>query len=139
VNGVGVIGDSTNGFAMQARGNTVQDRDKGGWVKAMAYVDPTVPGPNKIVRCYNSQATGSNVYTPPCGLTYELIDAGVNRIDFGFPVIDRFISVTPFFANGHIVANLAFDLTGNQIDVFTNYNGSRFGDNTISAFYLIVF
>src|SRR5262249_38934366 len=37
-NGAGVNGISANGFAMRADGNTYQQRDKGGWVKAMIRV-----------------------------------------------------------------------------------------------------
>src|SRR5262249_34326365 len=53
--GVGVQGEAANGFAMAALGNAYQQRDKGGWVKAMLYVDAD----GNITRCYNA-LTGSS-------------------------------------------------------------------------------
>ena len=40
-NGIAVVGDSSNGWAMQALGNATQTRSANGFVKAMAYVDPS--------------------------------------------------------------------------------------------------
>ena len=41
--GVGVTGVSAWGFAMYANGNAGQARDKGGFIKAMLFVDPFLP------------------------------------------------------------------------------------------------
>ena len=55
-NGTAVNGVSANGFAMRADGNAYQQRDKGGWVKALAYINAD----GNIIRCYNA-LTGSSV------------------------------------------------------------------------------
>ncbi|HMG36911.1 MAG TPA: hypothetical protein VKM94_23475 [Blastocatellia bacterium] len=140
VNGIGVIGDTTNGFAMQARGNTVQDRDKGGWVKAMAYVDGLVGPGDGIIRCYNSQASGSNVSTAPCGLTYTRAGVGHYVIDFGFPVNDRFIHITPVTVLSTCVMSMRIDpnsVTANQVRVHSTCADT--GNDTNSSFYISVF
>jgi hypothetical protein len=89
--GTGVFGQSfggfNTGFAMVADGHAKQTRDKGGWVKAMAFIDQDLT----IIRCYNSQviphATGD------CGMGVTSI-GGTYFVDFGFNVSDRFVNVT---------------------------------------------
>jgi hypothetical protein len=66
----------------------------GGWVKAMAYVDPFAQGGIAVTRCFNSQLSGAGVSTPPCGFSINHEGAGVNLLDFGFEVDDRFVQVT---------------------------------------------
>ena len=93
--GYGVTGVSTNnGFGFNSPSNVTQARGMGGWVKAMIYVDPFVPGGIAITRCYNSQATGAAVYTPPCGISINHVAQGGNVVDFGFLVSDRFVNTT---------------------------------------------
>jgi hypothetical protein len=82
-----------SGFGIAADNNAWQARGAGGWVKAMAYVDPFAPGGIAITSCYNSQATGAAVTTPPCGITLLDHQQGANLIDFGFQVSDRFIQL----------------------------------------------
>src|SRR5438045_3127282 len=53
-NGVAVVGDSSAGWAMQALGNTTQTRLAGGFVKAMAFIDP-FNSTDHIGQCFNSQ------------------------------------------------------------------------------------
>jgi hypothetical protein len=65
----------------------------GGWVKAMAYIDP-LPNGNGIRHCFNSQLAGSAATTPPCGLTFTALAAGYYTIDFGFRMTNRFVAVT---------------------------------------------
>jgi hypothetical protein len=93
LDGVGVYGQAASGAAIHAQGNASQARDKGGFVKAMAYIDPFLPANQYVVRCYNSQLSAAS--TSPCGITVERFDSGQYWIDFGFKVDDRFISVTP--------------------------------------------
>jgi hypothetical protein len=88
----GQAGDS--GFGIAADNNAWQARGAGGWVKAMAYVDPFAPGGIAVTSCYNSQASGAAVTTPPCGITLLHHEQGSNLVDFGFQVSDRFIQVT---------------------------------------------
>jgi hypothetical protein len=88
--GFGVYGKGTSGFAMFAEGNAGQSLNKGGFVKAMVYVN----GDGNIIRCYNGQ-TGSSSGT--CGFTAGKIDftePGHYFVDFNFQVSDRFISVS---------------------------------------------
>jgi hypothetical protein len=85
--GVGVTGESASGFAMYANGNAGQARDKGGFVKAMLYVNPS----GAIVRCYNG-VTGASTGT--CGFNVTRVGLGEYDIVPGFQVDDRFLSVT---------------------------------------------
>jgi hypothetical protein len=89
--GTGVIGTSESGYAMYANGNAGQARDKGGFVKAMVYVDPFLPASEYVVRCYNGVGNSSS---KPCGFTVKRFDKGSYRIEFGFPISDRFYSLT---------------------------------------------
>lgn len=75
---------------LHVAGNAAQDRDKGGMVKAMLYVDGNVL-PTKIVRCYNG-ITGASAGN--CGFTVNRISAGYYEINFGFQVSDRFVTIT---------------------------------------------
>ena len=57
--GSGVVGKApSGGWAFSAAGNATQQRDSGGWFKAMAYIDPSKPAGQQVVRCFNSQVTG---------------------------------------------------------------------------------
>jgi len=87
-----VFVSSATGFAMYDDGNTGQRRDKGGWVKAMLFIE----GDGIINRCYNSTKTGGAATTPPCGFNvHDSNDRiGFYVIDFGFRVNDRFYSIT---------------------------------------------
>jgi len=93
-NGIGIYAHSSGGAGILTDSNVVQARNMGGWVKAMAFVDPFAQGGIAITRCFNSQASGAGVSTPPCGFSINHEDAGVNLIDFGFRVDDRFVQVT---------------------------------------------
>ena len=84
------IGTTTPRATLDVAGKAVQDRDKGGMVKAMLYVDGTLVSPT-IVRCYNG-VTGAS--TGNCGFTVILLSNGSYEIGFGFQVSDRFVSIT---------------------------------------------
>jgi trimeric autotransporter adhesin len=146
----GQAGDS--GFGIAADNNAWQARGAGGWVKAMAYVDPFVAGGIAITRCYNSQATGATVTTPPCGISIVHNTQGDNTLDFGFQVSDRFVQLTAVVspASQNAGASLVgatqfagFGATATQIDVYTfktNYNGSGFdGANVDTPFLVFVY
>ena len=132
----GCFQNQAGGRALGVTGNAVQSRDGGGIVKAMALINPFTPQP--IVRCYNSQLTGSAATTPPCGLTYSPQQVGHYIIDFGFQVDDRFVLVTPLF-EGSFVRVAVIDprnVTANQIRVRTKRLDESDSDN---SFYLFVF
>jgi hypothetical protein len=133
----GVYGQATDstGFAFAANGDAGQARTGGGWVKAMALIDPNQPAGQQVVRCYNSQVAPS---TPNCGITATGWYVGDWGIDFGFDISDRFLLVTAFWAGrgswSGIVAN-AHPYTANVAEVDLAYNG---GEPTNSLFYIYV-
>ena len=103
--GTGVYGQSfgglNTGFAMVADGHAKQTRDKGGWVKAIAYVGPN----GSIIRCYNSQAPVLHA-TGDCGISVDHLYSGGYLVDFGFNVADRFVSATAVVSGGLSNQNL---------------------------------
>jgi hypothetical protein len=94
-NGVGVMGDSSGGWAMQAFGNATQTRTKGGFVKAMAFIDPLGHEGDPVQQCFNSQLPPSQATSGDCGITWRQDEGtGDSVINFGFQVTDRVVSVT---------------------------------------------
>lgn len=87
----GVYGSDPQGYGFVTDSHVSQGRAAGGWVKAMAYVDFARGG--SILRCYNSQISGSAASTPPCGMTAAAF-ASQLTVDFGFEVDDRFVLVS---------------------------------------------
>ena len=142
--GVGVVGNATGGgWAMAATGNTTQTISSGGWVKAMVHVQQD----GTIDRCYNSQAqkptTGrcnsDSVFCQGiCGYTLGG-DPGQYRIDFGFPVSDRFFAVFPEVAGSYIGANGFGFSDPDSLTVVTFYTAEHGGSSTYASFYLVVF
>jgi hypothetical protein len=56
-------------------------------------VNPSL-GANAITRCFNSQLPASLASNPPCGFVYHAPASGLQKIDFGFEVDDRFYVAT---------------------------------------------
>lgn len=134
--GVGVYGESVGGAAVYSQGNAVQPADKGGFVKAMAYIDPFRPGGIQyVVRCYNSQQIGNGVSTVPCGITVTRIDTGRYEVDFGFDVRERFVSATLRFPVGYVGATPIGNTAPNVVYV-TIYQelGREFVDQEFTLF-----
>jgi hypothetical protein len=122
--GTGVYGVSTNGgFGFQTPSNVQQARGMGGWLKAMAYVDPFTTGGISIVRCYNSQASGATVWTPPCGISIVNHQQGFNVLDFGFQVNDRFINASSQSCCVVVTAGTIGESNANRVDVQTTLSG----------------
>jgi hypothetical protein len=144
--GNGVWGKSTSGFAMRADGNTMQSLNSGGWVKAMVYVDPSLPTGQQIVRCFNSQLAGSAATTAPCGFSTTGASLGQWDVDFGFDVSQRFATMstlthTSLTCNDGqsfcpIVGTL-WGLAGTKVFVVTKYSNN--GDFTNAPFMLILY
>jgi len=140
----GVYGQATDpgGYAIAANGDAGQSRSSGGFVKAMAYIDPYKPAGQQVVRCFNSQLAPQ----AGCGITATGVDLGRWRIDFGFDVSDRFVSVTPFhtysFSDGVAFATVCtssscgFPLTSNQVGISVHY--SKTAEQTNAPFYIVV-
>lgn len=90
--GIGVFGESRGGFAMSAQGPTKQNRDSGGWVKALVHIVSPRKGLPSIDRLFNSQPTNIRVYG---------VALGVLIIDFGFIVKDRFVTAISEFRSAY--------------------------------------
>jgi hypothetical protein len=137
----GVYGQATDpgGYAFAAQGDAGQNRSSGGWVKAMAVINPSNPAGQQVVRCFNSQIPSG---TPSCGISAASGAVGFWRLDFGFDVTDRFVLITPRYSsrgdwNG-VVANggPAGGSLVNLVDVTLAYNG---GEHTNAGFCVLVF
>jgi hypothetical protein len=120
------------GYAMYAIGNTGQARDKGGWVKAMAYVDAG----GSMIRCFNSTLAGSAASTVPCGFTP--LGGGFNITDYGFRVDDRFISVTPT-RSGSAPTGASFTFSNGNHNVLQVVTFTLDGDVADAPFMVIIF
>jgi hypothetical protein len=130
-------------------GNAEQARGKGGFVKALAYINPLLSGSSIIVRCYNSQ-TGSS--TPPCGFHFTYVNLGDYILDFGFQISDRFAQVTPvmlghgsdeYFVSANVCEGTCSAITSSQIEVLTFYPSGISVPNpptpTNTPFFITVF
>jgi hypothetical protein len=93
-NGAALVGDSPNGWAVQSLGNATQSRAGGGFVKAMAFIDP-FNTTDPIRQCFNSQLPPSQATKGDCDIIYTKLGTGYYNFDFGFQANDRFVSVTP--------------------------------------------
>jgi hypothetical protein len=94
-----------------AGGDVYQARDKGGWVKAMIYVNAN----GTIARCYNGQ-TGSS--TGNCGFQVNHDGVGDYNVLFGFQVTDRFAAITAHGYSG----TFYYGPNVNGLSVYTSYN-----------------
>ncbi len=88
--GTGVFGTGSN-YGMVTDSNVQQARTAGGWVKAMAEVNPFFSTPS-IDACFNSTLAGAAATTPPCGISLAEIQTGIFTLTFNFEVDDRFYS-----------------------------------------------
>jgi hypothetical protein len=137
--GIGVYAHSSGGAGILTDSNVVQARNMGGWVKAMAFVDPFAQGGIAITRCFNSQASGAGVSTPPCGFSINHEDAGVNLIDFGFRVDDRFVQVTSAANALYATSGFpgCFNCSNNQIETTTWQSLDQIYDD--APFFIFIF
>ncbi len=133
---------------LKVGGNMRQSNTSYGGVKAMLHAKPNPSGANPtVVKCYNA-ITNSSV--PPCGFSVIRAPAsfGVYKIDFGFAVTDRIVSVTAEYASGcEVIGNICGGIGHNfganfvkfnttTIDVFTFAAGNS--DDTADAAFTIV-
>ena len=132
--GFGVFGHSDSNYAFVGDGPAQQNPNQGGWVKAMVFVDPSS---NRIVNCFNSQLAASASSVPPCGFTYSHASAGETRIDFGFPVDNRFLSAT-LYSGQRSTITVANPLNSNTaVDVNTYYINDD--ESKDIGYYLVVY
>lgn len=95
-------------------GDVTQPRDKGGFVKAMAYLDPFLPAAQYVVRGYNSQVAGPATST----ISMTRSGPGQYRVNFGFNVSDRFISATVWGGGYYVVSTIPGGTINNAVDVY---------------------
>jgi hypothetical protein len=134
------VGDTFNPtlrMKIDENGNITQNRDKGGLVKAMAYVN----GDGTILRCYNG-LTGSS--SGNCGFTVNHFADGGYGIDFGFQITDRFVSVSAehdtdnTFSGENFGAGFRFTSTSTSINVRTFHSNDNTGTAN-SPFMIVVY
>jgi hypothetical protein len=137
-NGIAVVGDSPNGWAMQALGNTTQTRTNGGFVKGMAYVDPIGHPSDPVQQCFNSQLSPNGASGPPgnCGISYSRLNTGAYNIGFGFRVDDRIASATAAYT-GHIAS--AVPVGSPPTNVFRVVIVSQGQGPADAPFYILVY
>ncbi len=140
-NGIAVVGDSSSGWAFQALGNVAQVREKGGFVKAMAWIDQNLPGSDKIRECFNSGLAPNQATSGNCGITYTHVDTGKFRLNFGFQVVDRFFSVTGERCAGCILsADAITSPSPNAVNVRAYMPGQTPSPGpSDSSFYIVVY
>jgi len=104
----------------------------------MAFVDPFVSGGIAITRCFNSQASGAAASTPPCGISINHIGQGLNLVDFGFQVNDRFVLITGAANPLFVTSNFSYctDCTSaNQVETDTQQvNAAQLADAPFTIF-----
>lgn len=120
-------------------GNVRQSTTSNGLVKAMlSYEINHMPPYSPITRCYNGVTGVTNSSTGTCGFVITQPLAGVVRIDFGFPISDRFVSVSARYDESGTHSTGAnyrqFDST--SIEVFT-YD-ALFPDDTYSRSFTLI-
>jgi len=131
--GWGVYGRNTlGGYAQYAEGNAGQSRDKGGWVKALVYLNRD----GAIVRCYNA-VTGAS--SGSCGFTPTHIGLGQFKIDFGFQVDDRFVIATTEWDQGDTAATIFDFPSANSVTFSVIYIQNHPGDLTDAPIHVVVF
>ncbi|MFN8643343.1 MAG: hypothetical protein U0802_17400 [Candidatus Binatia bacterium] len=121
--------NTAGGTAIAADGNAKQTLTHGGWVKAMLYVE----GNHTISRCYNSQATGSEVSTPPCGFSVFGATGGYNVLA-PFDINNRFITATPASSG---IAHTALNISVNAERVFYVTIKTNDDDDYIDASFAV--
>jgi hypothetical protein len=127
------IGTTSPTAKLTVAGGANQARDKGGFVKAMVFVNQD----GTIARCYNGITDSSSGIT-----AIHDISPGSYFVTFNFQVNDRFVSVTPrtpFAIHTGVTAGFRFeDGTTNQVHVQTYVTDVQ-SDGDDMPFMLIVY
>jgi hypothetical protein len=125
------------GTAIYSWGNAAQSRDKGGFVKAMIYVN----GDASIARCYNGITNSS---TGNCGFSvFTTIQSSqtVYLVNFGFQVNDRFLSLAQRDAFPHSinVSSTFYYVDANTVRVKVFTTNADFPTSDTVDFILVVY
>jgi hypothetical protein len=119
--GTGVYAVSASGPAVFAEGNASQSRDKGGFVKAMAYVN----GDGALLRSYNGVNSGAITSAREAGFS-----SGVYLINFPFQVNDRFVSLA-LSSHGSAYASYQFNGASSIEVIVQDASGTSFTDRPV--------
>lgn len=141
--GYGLYGKNLSGMALGVEGNATQNRDKGGLVKAMIYVNDD----GTVARCYNSQRFDGGASLPPSGNTgcgfsvgrsYFNDEPFQTHVIFDFQVSDRFWSATQA---GYSTENVGVSTSSfsDEIRVRIFLTDERSGTDVFRGFILIVY
>jgi hypothetical protein len=95
-------------------GDVTQPRDKGGLVKAMAFLDPFKAPAQYVVRGYNSEVAGAATST----ITMTRSAAGNYTVNFGFDVSDRFVFATLWGGGYYAISTIPGGTANNAVDVY---------------------
>ena len=128
---VNVARNQAGGRALYVEGTATQERVSGGLIKAMVLVN----GDGSIARCFNGY---TNVSTNGCGFSVSVV-ASRTKINFGFGVTDRFVSVTrvgPALNDGLVIADAYYGGTANEVWIDYESSSATF---PASAFSVIIF
>jgi hypothetical protein len=121
---------------INAGGNVRQPVNSNGLVKAMLFVDAN----GSIIRCYNGI---TNTSEGNCGFTISYFPSIAEYdVHLGFPLIDRYIAVTPLLTTGvNIVASFAIDnVSQTKVNVYTRITDVTWIDSfAANPFMLIVY
>ena len=137
--GVGIYAKNVaGGRAFYAEGNIGQSITANGAVKAMLKVNQI----GAIVGCHNGVTNSSS---GNCGFTVTRPLTGVYRIDYAFPVANRFVSVTPEYNTAgdfdpslhNLGANYRF-FNSTSVEVFVYIAGNP-NDTHSGAFMIIMY
>lgn len=120
-------------------GNVTQPINNNGLVKAMIHADRN----GGIISCYNGI---TNTSAGNCGFTItKPAGPGIYRIDFGFPVSARFVSITPEYATTCNInpiqcrnAGANFRFFDVRLEVFT-FDADNSADTADAAFMVVIY
>ncbi len=130
--GNGVFGHSNSGFGMSTDSHATQAPNMGGWVKAMIVV--AQGGNGGILQCFNSQASGAQITTPPCGFTFSNPESGDIEIDVGFNVDHAFVLAT----GSPIVISCGFSACTHPIIAVNGFNDTNHNYRTTGGTVVVV-
>jgi len=137
--GYGVYARNTSGGrALHVDGNATQELNTNGLVKAMVETTFNADGVHVLSKCYNGV---TNTSTGNCGFAFSGPLHGVARINFGFPIRNRFFSVSALYkgitsGNNSGVNYRLFDDTTMEVFTFEAGNGA---DTEQRGFTLIMY
>jgi hypothetical protein len=138
--GFGIYARNTfGGRAFYAEGNATQGIDYNGMLKAMVEMSVDSIGAAHVLdRCFNGVTNSSS---GNCGFTITEPIVGVARINFGFPIANRFFSVSPRYTQtGNSTNNTGANyrrFDANTVEVFTFVAGNS-ADTQVRGFTLLV-